>query len=229
MGCEIMRNFAKRQAYTMVRCWVRGAGNELDRVPYTSFHHKCVELGVPEEECEPLLRRLERSGTVVYAHGVVHINPNDVFADMHRRIGLEEELELDRRIEELELRMTTLDGEKEVVDRKIEEWRRKVWSRVAAYCGAQMWLFARFTFVDFEWDIMEPISWFVAQGNAVLFFAFLWRYGTEHSYTKFDDVVLPDLILRMYDSYGFDLQRWSDTRTELDALLSQRQAGLQGL
>ena len=228
-GSDLMRTLGKRQACSMVRCWIRGSGHERDRIGYPAFQRKCVELGVLPEDCEALLRRLERSGTVMYTDGVVHINPNDLFSKVQGVIGIKEELPVEKRIRLLEEKLKALDAEKSEVDQRMEANRRKTWARVAAYCGGQMWLFARFTFVDFEWDIMEPISWLVVQGNAVIFFAFLWRYGVEHSFERFDEVRVSQVLVKTYDAYGFDFESWVNTRNELKALSYQRAEGLQGL
>ena len=232
VGSDLMRVAASKQAKNMVRAWIRGTGLDITRVPYGTFHEKCLEAGLQAQCCEPFMRSLERTGTVVYAHGVVHLNPQIVFDGVQEHIGITQQqdyLDIDVRIAALEKELAVLDREKEDVDVLLESYRKKVWGRVAAYCGAQMWLFSRFTFVDFEWDIMEPVSWFVTQGNAVLFFAFLWIYGREHSHAVFDNVVLSRRMVKMYDSHGFDVQMWLEKTAELKELKLQRADGLNPL
>eukprot|EP01064_Diplonema_japonicum_P033089 TRINITY_DN6441_c2_g2_i6.p2 TRINITY_DN6441_c2_g2~~TRINITY_DN6441_c2_g2_i6.p2 ORF type:complete len:232 (+),score=58.08 TRINITY_DN6441_c2_g2_i6:63-758(+) len=216
----LWNGFKRTQSMAGVRCWLQA--HDASHVRYEEFDRKCEELGVEKEAREGFLRALEQSGSVVYADGLVGLQAEQVFDDLKARVGVRDDHFHDQEIDLLEKELAVLDAEKEKIDKKIEVWRRKVWSRTAAYCGAQMWLFSRLTFVDFDWDIMEPISWFFVQGNAVLFFAFLWKYHKEHSLTVYDETVLSKVAVHMYKSHCFDVSRWSEVKARLEVIKAER-------
>ena len=75
-------------------------------------------------------------------------------------------------------------GYREVIA-KAARWRRIVWSGALAFSGTQMAIISRLTFFDLEWDVMEPISYFLGTGTSLLFFAYMLKYGVEHSNSVF--------------------------------------------
>ncbi len=57
------------------------------------------------------------------------------------------------------------------------------------FSGAQLGIISRLTFFDFDWDLMEPVSYFVGQGTSLLFFAWMLAVGREHSYERCDKLL----------------------------------------
>ena len=82
---------------------------------------------------------------------------------------------------------------------------------------AQFGVYAHLTWFVFSWDIMEPITFFVGQGAAILFymyFAFVKRDFTyDEVYSYFYDRKLKRLLAKS----GFDTQQHETLRLMIEA------------
>ncbi|KAJ9467831.1 Calcium uniporter protein 5 [Diplonema papillatum] len=212
----------KRQGQASVRRWL--GGKDGRHVSWDAFRGACLGSGMKAGDCEPFLRALEQSGTVRYANGIVSTDTAAFFASVQKELAVAGTHRLDAKIEDLSTDLELLCRRKQAVDIAVREWRRRVWARTAAYCGGQMWLFARLTFGDFDWDTMEPITWFVMQGNAVAFFFFVWWYRREHTPEVWDDLVITNVAKDLYSQHNFDIERWASVKHDLAQLKAQRAA-----
>eukprot|EP01063_Lacrimia_lanifica_P024126 TRINITY_DN32089_c0_g1_i1.p2 TRINITY_DN32089_c0_g1~~TRINITY_DN32089_c0_g1_i1.p2 ORF type:complete len:224 (+),score=99.45 TRINITY_DN32089_c0_g1_i1:83-754(+) len=219
------RGLQQVQAKSAVRAWLRRGAQY---VSFEEFHAKCVDAGVADSTA--FLRGLEGTGSVVYKGGVLNLHPEQVFNEITASAGVAaEECEHYMARQALEEKLRPMEEKKAAIDQKAELWRRKIWARTLAYCGFQMALFSRFTFVDFEWDIMEPVSWLVVQFNAVLFFGWMYRHGVEHTHEMYDAMILKKLSNRLYQHHGFNVARWQKLKSAVDALTAKHASGLKFL
>ncbi|KAJ9467832.1 Calcium uniporter protein 5 [Diplonema papillatum] len=219
---HLWATFKKKQAEATARRWLIGSG--LKHVSWWEFKDACTGFGMKPDACEGFLRNLERSGTVRYANGVVSTDALSLFESVNAAVDIAGCHRHDCRIEDLTGKLTSLEKKKRFVDAQIEHWRQTVWARTAAFCAAQLWFFARLTFVDFDWDVMEPITWLTMQANCVAFFAFMSYYRREHTPEVWDDVILTNVARAAYQRYDFDVVRWANIKAELQQLQREREA-----
>ena len=64
--------------------------------------------------------------------------------------------------------------------------RNTLWGSALAFSGLQLAMVSRLTFFDFDWDLMEPVSYFIGQATSLAFFTYMFKYGVEHSYDRAD-------------------------------------------
>lgn len=71
------------------------------------------------------------------------------------------------------------------------QYRRRFWSAVGVASGAQMAGMSYLTFQAFDWDTMEPASYFLGSVTSIVFYAYFVLYRREHSLTDVDKTLLP--------------------------------------
>lgn len=67
--------------------------------------------------------------------------------------------------------------------------RKTVWGAAVAAGGTQLAVISRLTYFDLDWDIMEPVSYFLGTGTSLAFFAYMIKYGAECTPKFFDSTL----------------------------------------
>ena len=91
-----------------------------------------------------------------------------------------------------------------------------VWGGAMLFSGAQLAIISRLTYFDLDWDIMEPVSYFIGTGTALCFYLYMLWYRREHSYAEFDRTHLPKWLKQRAPA-GFDWGAYSAACERLDA------------
>lgn len=101
---------------------------------------------------------------------------------------------------------------------KAARWRRSLWGGALLYAGSQLAIISRLTFFDLDWDIMEPVSYCLAIGTALVFYVYFLCFGTEHTYSEVDRRFLPRKV-RAYAPKDFD---WDAYEAVCQQLVEER-------
>eukprot|EP00758_Cryptobia_borreli_P005600 Tbor_TRINITY_DN4930_c0_g1::TRINITY_DN4930_c0_g1_i1::g.9656::m.9656/K20858/MCU; calcium uniporter protein, mitochondrial len=99
--------------------------------------------------------------------------------------------------------------------------RQRIWSGVALVSGAQMALFAYLTFLKYDWDIMEPITYFVSLGTAIVFYLFCIVYKRHHSLYGVDETFLSNKLQKEAMRSSVDLDKLQADLEEMDRIAAE--------
>lgn len=72
----------------------------------------------------------------------------------------------------------------------------------------------RLTFWDYGWNIIEPVSYLSGLSMIILGYSWFLYQGREVSYSSIMDRSISKRRSQLYESKGFDLDRWSDLVAE---------------
>ena len=87
-------------------------------------------------------------------------------------LQLNKERELRKQLEELRSELLPLETQcQELMEKSTKRTTYLSWGLLAYMC-AQAGFFARLTFVNYSWDLMEPITYFVTYTTSILCFAY---------------------------------------------------------
>lgn len=76
----------------------------------------------------------------------------------------------------------------------------------------------RLTFWDYGWDIMEPVSYLSGLSMIVLGYSWFLYQGREVSYSSVMNTSVSRRRAQLYQTRGFDIDRWTDLVTEEKAV-----------
>eukprot|EP00759_Apiculatamorpha_spiralis_P023732 PhF_6_TR27324/c0_g1_i1/m.40135/K20858/MCU; calcium uniporter protein, mitochondrial len=160
-------------------------------LPKEAFFKHCESVGLNTQESQECLQRFHKAGVVLVGgddNNTVFLRPAQVVAACHTAMGLcatqsDAAVQLRTEYTALQTELETLQKQKTVLDAKMGKRRKFWWGVIAAYSGLQMYVMSRFTFIDFDWDIMEPVSFFFNNRNCagILHLVFVEKRGAHVS------------------------------------------------
>lgn len=186
-------------------------------VPRVAFESLLKECHFHESELTSVVEKLSAAGLIVPVENgeYFHLRPSQLVADWNE-VQLET---LSQSGDSLSLLSMVRDAEQQLTaaqqdfSRRLEAlqpaaartaaWRKRVWSGALLFAGTQLAVISRLTYFDLDWDIMEPVSYFLGTGTSLVFFLYVLRFRREHSYSDFDATFLPGK-LRQYAPKDYD-------------------------
>ncbi|KAH9593056.1 Calcium uniporter protein [Trypanosoma melophagium] len=204
---------------------VKGSRDVISRAV---FDFCCSESHISDSN--EALRLLEDAGVVVSISDgkAIHLRPaqlvemqeslscNGAISDVPLDFFLEE---ANKRLLEAEAEKAKMEVELEPALRRAVKWRRLVWGGALCFAGIQLAVISRLTYFDLDWDIMEPVSYFIGTGTTILFFLYFIRYGHSHTYKDYDRTMLPAKV-KKYVSKDFD---WKKYKVVCKKVVAERQ------
>ncbi|CCW60994.1 unnamed protein product [Phytomonas sp. EM1] len=122
--------------------------------------------------------------------------------------------ETERRVAGLIEKEAAMRRQLEPAIARAARWRRLIWSAALLFAGGQLAAVARLTYVEFDWDVMEPVSYCLSIGTALIFLLYFVWYGELHSYAGFDRRHLPKKV-RQYARKDFDWEGYEKVCAQL--------------
>jgi hypothetical protein len=122
------------------------------------------------------------------------------------------------KLEQLKQEIIPLLHQKLELDEKAHRQTNVVLWGGLGFLIAQWSILARMTWWDFNWDIMEPVTYFITFGTAVLGYAYFAVAKKDYSFTDLRHSILSNRMLKMYMKNNFDVDRYYTLEHELNHL-----------
>jgi len=108
-------------------------------------------------------------------------------------------------------RIAALNVDKRPLDARAARHTKRVLTMGLVYLLGQASVIAKLTFFSrFGWDVMEPITYFITFGTAILSFVFFQYHKIEYSYPAVAALLTQRKALRLYTKYGFDIRNFNE-------------------
>jgi len=88
------------------------------------------------------------------------------------------------------------------------------------YLVVQFGILARMVWIDFNWDIMEPISYFVSLSTLMLGYIFFVLYREEYTYAGLEYRQKLKALRKLYINEEFNWKRWNELNLEVQRIKS---------
>jgi hypothetical protein len=142
------------------------------------------------EQAKDFLLLLHEARVVIAEEDVVFLRPHEVVQRIHSKLGIAPFVAESLKDSSAAARSTALENSEKALVRTVR-WRRRFWSGVALLSAVQMTTLAYLTFVQYDWDVMEPACYFVTMATSIVFYAYFLWYRREHSLRAVDENFLP--------------------------------------
>ncbi|CCW62912.1 unnamed protein product [Phytomonas sp. EM1] len=164
-------------------------------------------------EANTYLQILLKNGQAVrIGKDLLHLEPEEIINAVHLKAGLPLLSQDAPFIAIPRDRSTALAYQREhAVSEKLHNMlihQKNFWALMALFSGIQMAFLAYLTFVVYDWDVMEPVCYFVTAGTALCIFAYFLYFKRECSCGNLDKKIKGYLLEAHLKSSQSGLQEW---------------------
>ena len=219
--------YASLKKKARVRCAVENhpksviSTEEFTALATTGNAAVAVEELMNASEAKTFLAALNASGDVIVSGNTVFLRPEEAINAVYSKVGAGHlntlHPEEQQRTEELLQKLKEHDKGLTKAAQSAAAFRRRFWSGVGVISGTQMVVMAHLTFNVYGWDFMEPISYFVTTGTALVCYLYFVMYKREHSFAAVDENIIPAKFEAEAKLSSVDLKKWiADLEAKLD-------------
>jgi len=198
-------------------------------IPYSKYLNKALELGLTESEANQVLIVLSKSGKVIYFEdnlelkGTIFLHPKNLTSITESNLNL---TDLKSTIEDKRNLLEKLRHELIHLQNKHDRLHRLAGRRVKLISWAilgiltgQAILFARLVWWDYDWGIMEPVTWFTSVwemtiGGYVYYLLTKSEYGNKQT----AEMLSEKRVRKLCESEGLDPKILKDLKNQIDQL-----------
>ncbi|KAK7352357.1 hypothetical protein VNO80_17777 [Phaseolus coccineus] len=176
-------------------------------ISYSHYFRICLQhCDHNQRQATEFAKILDHSGDVIVLGNVVFLHPEQVAKTVERLLSESIASPKDPRREELE----KMERQKAMIDEKA-----KAQVRVELYCGlgfltVQTVGLMRLTFWELNWDVMEPICFYLTSLYFSLAYMFFLRTSTEPTFQGYFQSRFKSKQQRLMKMYNLDIQRYND-------------------
>jgi len=203
-----------------------------DTLPLPSFLELTKKAGIENSSAIQALRYLSRSGKYLYfakdkeLKDIIFLNPASLAGRIEKSL-LNDQFRLPLRekiiaVEALKRKLIELESVRQDCIARSDRNAHFIATIGFVFISAQFLLFARLTWWDSDWDVMEPITWFVqANEMVVAAFAYYLFKGSEFGHLGFREGLLAWQLKKQYSKYGFSEEAYQNLSCEIAELETQ--------
>jgi len=204
---------------------VQNLRERLDEIKYTKefitidkFAELCKESGCTEKKPEEYVDIMKNAGLVIQIEDYVYLEPQNITrAVINALPGVPPRI---YGVSDAELRK--LNEEYDQMREKVVLAEKKAARRATQllYGGfivliAQLAVFVRFTYVEFSWDVMEPISYFVGLANVIMGYMYFMYTQRDFSFGTWQNQMMQSAMDRQLKTGKFDVTKYEQMARKL--------------
>jgi len=192
----------------------------------------CGEYGINETQALDYLDSLKTSALVIYfpknenLKDYIFLKPEQTFLPFSQSIHfklrpINYDL-LKSQIEKLHTLFTPLDNRKQELDRIAANRAKWFMHTGLFYLLIQSGILAHMVWIDFNWGIMEPVTYFVFLSTVIGGFFFFSISGQEYTYNALEQRQIHKVLRKLYTNKAqpFNWKKWNDLNLQINELKS---------
>ncbi|KAL9385818.1 hypothetical protein Peur_022828 [Populus x canadensis] len=177
-------------------------------IMYSEFVKVCVDECGNEDQGVEFARLIDQSGNVIVLGNIVYLRPEQVAKSMEHMISQTMATPNDPRRKQLE----HMEKLKAIIDKKARTQVRAELCCGLGFIIIQTLGFMRLTFWELDWDVMEPICYFVTSFHSAIAFGFFLRTSTDPSFEGYFQRRFKTKQKKLMVLHGFDVQKYNQLR-----------------
>lgn len=215
-----------------VRDALTAKGAQQQTITFSEYQVLAEDLGLNKDEARAVLSDLHGLGVVLYFENnqelknTVFLQPKKISQQIEEALNLpyirvshQEKIKL---VQQLKEKLMPLEAARQSLEDVA--WRRSnawAWGGLFFLC-AQFVLFARLTWWDSDWDVMEPITYFTTVTETVMA-GYLYYILTSTEYTNDDarTILYKRKLKKLIQKNGFDDEQYQGLKQQIKELVNE--------
>jgi len=195
-----------------------------DKISVNEFVQLCSRFNFSTDESHDLLDAFHTSGQVLHFKdskhpklaSIVFLNPDEMAETIYSRLGvgkefLSEQVEKkEELLKDLRQEFSSLDTLYQSMDGRAQRHAKRVLFTGLVALTSQFAVYAHLTWFVFSWDVMEPITFFVSQAAAILFYSYFAFCKRDFSYDELFNFFHSRKLNGLLRNSGFNKERHAE-------------------
>jgi len=226
LSSQELRDLTTQVYYRKIRSML--AAQNKESIPYEKYLEWCSLYGLSTEQAATLCKALHQTGVILHfsqneeLKGTIFLKAERVGKVLEECIQLKflttHAPQLRKELNDLLPLYLPLNEKKLQLDAHAKK-RAKLWMYGAlAYLGIQFSILAKMVWIDFNWDIMEPITYYVGVFTLLGGFTFFVLYGEDYTYRALEKRQEMLALKKVYLSQEFNWQKWNKLHQRVQLL-----------
>jgi len=215
--------------------WFMSVSENQQRIDHIIYLQKCQDFGISEQQANDILKELKKMMLVFHFNSnielesKIYLNPTQLSQAIERALLLETvKLPLSERIDHLQKLKDQLvpleDLYRSLQVRSEKSVKIIAWSVFVGLC-AQWILFARLTWWEYSWDVIEPVTYFTTVVETILagYLYFLFKKD-EYTNTDMKNILARWRFNKLSKKHNFDVKDYENLKKQIALLESEVKA-----
>lgn len=218
----------QNEKYSKVRSALKD--DVRNSLSFSEYLKICESFKVSEQEARNLLRSLHHAGFVLYFEqnklltDTIFLHPREITQQVLHSLEVPPTIvaDIEKRINEINEEMKPLDEKRAVIELAAEKYaNRCLVFGFGALCG-QFAVLARLVWWELNWDIMEPVAYFIGLGTTIGGFVFFSFTGRDYGFNDLWEHTKEKKKKRLAARERFDESKYNQLIEELNDLKTKR-------
>jgi len=204
--------------------------DERNKISLEEYYKICDQQGVGRQQAFQLIKSLSDTGTVLYypqaaspyLQDLVFLKPHEFNVFISKAMdhlvpeSAKRQLEAIRSdIENLKAQLKPLHEQRNTLERKAHRHANFVIFSGLGYCVLQFVAIGRLTWWELSWDVMEPVTYMLTFGTAIIGYTFFVMTGSEYTYEGLKRTLQIRKLRKLEIKTKFDTQKYTQLIQEL--------------
>jgi len=224
-----MQTLLERDGYLKVKNKIEAEKRRV--ISMTEFQGLCSEEGLSKEQTKRLCQSLSDAGTILYfpnsgnakLQESVFLKPEELNSTVHHLLSHYSPTALNHKAEAIEADIAATKQELAPLEKTREELDERAHRRAnlivglgLGYCVVQFLAIGRLTWWELSWDVMEPVTYMLTFGTALIGYSWFLLTGSEYTYEGLKKTLRDRKLKKLIRSTGFDETRFRQLSQALD-------------
>jgi len=200
------------------------------KITLNEYHKICEQEGLGKEQASRLCKSLSDSGVILHfpqssnhlLQNVVFLKPQEINALLSRVVDqlspestkhLLATTKVD--IEALKAELKPFQEQRTLLERKAHRHANTIIFFGLGYCVLQFLAIGRLTWWELSWDVMEPVTYMLTFGTALIGYTFFVATGSEYTYEGLKKTLQHRKLDKLIKKTHFDEVKFSQLSQEL--------------
>ena len=204
---------------------VQDLRERLEEIKYTKefitlerFGEVCRECGCTEKKPEEYVDVMKNAGLVIQIEDYVYLEPQNITrAVINALPGVPSRIYgvSDTELKKLNEEYDQMREKVVLAEKRAQRRANQLLYGGLVVLSAQLAMFIRFTYVEFSWDVMEPISYFVGLANVIMGYIYFMFTQRDFSFGTWQSQMMQNAMDRQLKTGKFDVDKYEQMARKL--------------